>query len=372
MGNMGNRMIQYMAALALAERVPGARIVQIHLPEWGIQIAPFEGDVARTEIVTTARIERGRLAAALNDGSLDRVDIRSYAQHIGNFLAPDAYRGVFQTPLPPEAAGGPDELVCNIRQGDVLDAHHPDYVLISPDFYADLIATTGLRPVFCGQLEATPYLETLKKRFPHARYVPSRGAIGDFAFLLGACNIVPAVSSFSWLAAWLSQAARVFMPVLGVLHPLQAPSVNLLPLNDPRFSFYLFPFHYAVPVAEAASAHASLRGLWRRMPPERLDALLARPAPRAAPPPELFEEASYLAAYPDIKAAVEAGHFPSGRHHYEAFGMAEGRTPCAIDRAWYCSTYPIAAIEMSQGESPDPLSHWIEIGRSRGYLRGPT
>ena len=79
MGNIGNRMIQYMAALALAARVPGARIVQIHLPEWGIQIAPFEGDVPRTEIVTTPRLDLVRLAASLNDGSLARVDIRTYA-----------------------------------------------------------------------------------------------------------------------------------------------------------------------------------------------------------------------------------------------------------------------------------------------------
>jgi hypothetical protein len=174
MGNMGNRMIQYLVALSLAQRVPGARIVQIHLPEWGIGIAPFEGTAPRTEIVTTPRVDLERLAACLNDGSLECVDIRTYGQHIDNLLAPPAYRGLFHAPSVPQAAGSPDELVCNIRQGDILDAHHPDYVLIPPDFYAELIATTGLRPVFCGQLEATPYLETLKKRFPAARYEPRR------------------------------------------------------------------------------------------------------------------------------------------------------------------------------------------------------
>ena len=352
--------------------MPGARVVKIHLPEWGIQIAPFEGEVPRTEIVTTPRVDLDRLAAALNSGQLDRVDIRTYGQHVDNFLSPAAYRSLLPAPVAAEAAGSADELVCNIRQGDILDAHHPDYVLIPIDFYAELIANTGLRPVFCGQLEASPYIETLKKRFPQARFVPSLGALRDFDFLRASHNIAPSISTFSWLAAWLSQAERIFMPVLGVFHPLQVRSVNLLPLADPRFAFTLFPFHYAVPVAEAAAAHAGLRGLWRRMPPERLAALL-RPAAPAPPPPDpaLFDEARYLATYPDIRDAVAAGHFPSGRHHYNNFGRSEGRDPCAIDKAWYCRTYPIAAIEMSQGECPDPLQHWLEVGRHRHYARNP-
>jgi hypothetical protein len=372
MGNMGNRMIQYMVALSLAERVPGARVVQIHLPEWGIQIAPSNGLVAHTGIVTESRIDLEGLAAALNDGSLDCVDIRTYGQHIDNFLAPHFYRDLFAAPPMQEAPGGHDEIVCNIRQGDILDAHHPDYVLIPPDFYAELVEATGLRPVFCGQLETSPYLRTIKKRFPGARYVPSLGAIQDFAFLRASRHIVPSISSFSWLAAWLSRADRIYMPVLGMFHPLQARSVNLLPLADPRFSFTLFPFHYAVPVAGVQRAHASLRGLWRGMPPARLGAMFAQRAqPPEAPPAFLFDEARYLATYPDIRQAVEGGHFPSGRHHYDAFGRAEGRECCAVDKAWYCSTYPMAAIELSQGDAADPVHHWLELGRNRGYRRQP-
>ena len=197
----------------------------------------------------------------------------------------------------------------------------PDYVLVPIDFYADLLAQTGLKPVFCGQLETTPYLKLLKKRFPQARYVPSRGAVADFEFLRASRNILPSVSSFAWLAAWLSTAERIFMPVLGVLHPLQVPSVNLLPLDDPRFSFYLFPFHYAVPVDEAAAAHKTLLGLWRLLPPERLRRLLEAPRP---PDSEWFDEDFYLGAYPDIRQAVMEGHFPSGQHHYDAFGPRRG------------------------------------------------
>ena len=158
-------------------------------------------------------------------------------QHIDNFLPPDAYRGLFSAP-PPEAPGAEDELVCNIRQGDILDAHHPDYVLIPVDFYAELIESTGLRPVFCGQLEMTPYLETIKERFPAARFVPSRGAVGDFAFVRASRHIVPSVSSFGWLAAWLSAAEQIFMPVLGVLHPLQVAIGQSTAARRSAFRFF--------------------------------------------------------------------------------------------------------------------------------------
>ena len=371
MGNMGNRMIQYMVALALAERVPGAQLAQIHLPEWQIQIPPHADALPRTEIVTDARVDLARLAAALNDGSLDCVDIRTYGQQMVNFLPRTAYLEVFRAPELAIEPCGPDDLLCNIRQGDILDAHHSDYVLIPLDFYTELVEQTGLKPVFCGQLEPSPYIEALRGRFPGARFVPSQGAVGDFAYMRRACNIVPAISSFSWLAAWLSGAERIFMPVLGVFHPLQARSVDLLPLDDPRFSFYLFPFQYAVPVADFAAAHAALRGLWRKMPPARLARLLAAPAQSVPLEAHLaiFDEAFYLAKYPDIADAVAGGHFPSGRHHYENFGFAEGRDPCRIDKAWYCQTYPIAAVEMSQGDAIDPLRHWISLGAFRGYAR---
>lgn len=38
-----------------------------------------------------------------------------------------------------------------------------------------------------------------------------------------------------------------------------------------------------------------------------------------------FDERDYLAANPDVAAAVRNGHFGSGREHYEAFGRSEGR-----------------------------------------------
>jgi hypothetical protein len=38
-----------------------------------------------------------------------------------------------------------------------------------------------------------------------------------------------------------------------------------------------------------------------------------------------FDEESYLSKYPDVRAAVAAGLFRSGYHHYTVCGSHEGR-----------------------------------------------
>jgi hypothetical protein len=392
MGNLGNQMIQYMVARAVADYAGPARLSAVGLSLFGLHHPLIEGDFPATEIVTGPRVEVDRLARALATGRLQRVDIRTYGQRIENFLPAQAYRPVFVADaaaatglatagaaagLATAGAGtglaaagaADDELLCNIRQGDILDGHHPDYVLLPIAFYADLVALTGLRPVFLGQLDDTPYLQALRARFPMARFVASEGAAVDFERIRRSRHIVPAISTFSWLAAWLSDAEQIFLAVLGLFNPAQNRAVDLLPLYDSRYRFFQFPAHYASPVAGFAAAHAALGGLWRQMPGCELAALLsATPPPRRKGPYcAAFDEHFYRASHADIAAAIDAGQLPSGRHHYETCGFDEGRIAFALDRAAYCQDYPIAALEIAQGAYWAPEHHWLECGRARGY-----
>ena len=371
MGNLANQMIQYMVALSLAARVGRCRLSHVHLPDWGIEHPYIVGDFPATEIVTAQTVPLDRLAEALRSGALDRVDLRTYGQRLENFLPAADYRTVFRTDRTDIEGAGDGELLCNIRQGDILDGHHPDYVLVPPDFYADLVAETGLRPVFMGQLEPSPYMDTLRRRFPQARFLPSEGAVTDFERVRRSRHVVPSVSTFGWLAAWLSEAERIYLPVLGLLHPLQSHATSLLPFGDARYRFYLFPHHYAVPVERAAAAHAAIRGLWRAVPHQDLARMLRRPeyVRDSSLCLALFEEDFYRAAYRDVDGAVSAGHIPTGRHHYEHYGYHEGRDPFFIDKSWYCTTYPIAAVELGGGGFADVHHHWLAVGRERGYLR---
>jgi hypothetical protein len=369
MGNLGNQMIQYMVARAVADYAGPARLSAVGLEEFGVHHPAIEGDFPATEIVTTDRIEVDRLAAALASGRLQRVDIRTYGQRIENFLPAQAYRPAFTDAWADVTATGPDELLCNLRQGDILDGHHPDYVLLPIEFYAELVARTALRPVFMGQIEASPYVAALRARFPAARFVASGGPAADFEMIRRARYIVPSISTFAWVAAWLSDAEQIYLPVVGLFNPVQNRNVDLLPLRDPRYKFFHFPVHYAVPVADFAAAHQAVGGLWREMSPYSLGALLHR-----VPPPRreslfraAFDEPYYRATNPDIAAEIDAGALPSGQYHYETCGFAEGRGAFAFDRAKYCREHPIAAVEIAQGDFWDPEHHWLEVGRARGY-----
>jgi hypothetical protein len=372
MGNLGNQMIQYAIARALAARIGEVCFSNVNLPQFGILHPVIAGEFPATETITSHTVELDRLARALAGGALQRADIRTYGQRMENFLPAQAYEQVFPAPARPPDTAQDDELLCNIRQGDILDGHHPDYVLIPPAFYAALADETGLRPVFMGQLDGTPYMDALRARFPRARFLPSLGAETDFARIRGARHIVPAISTFSWLAAWLSDADRIYLPVLGLFNPAQNRAVNLLPLDDRRYRFYHFPIAHGTHVVHHAHAHAALHGLWRYMPPDRLDALLRRtPPPRQKPfYLQAFDEAFYRAAHADIAQAIADGNLPDGKHHYERSGFDEGRVCFALDRAWYCRTYPIAAVEIAQGEYWDAEHHYLEVGRARRYRRG--
>ena len=60
---------------------------------------------------------------------------------------------------------------------------------------------------------------------------------------------------------------------------------------------------------------------------------------------------------------------PTGRHHFEQYGFDEGRLAFDMDNAWYCTAYPIAAVEISERYAADPAQHWVRFGRARGYRR---
>lgn len=93
-----------------------------------------------------------------------------------------------------------------------------------------------------------------------------------------------------------------------------------------------------LPPAIAARTVSAVRA-WVEAARQSLDTLLP-PASAAIPeapscaaasepvePPRamVFDEAAYLALYPDVATAVAAGAYPSGRQHYLERGMREGR-----------------------------------------------
>ena len=82
----------------------------------------------------------------------------------------------------------------------------------------------------------------------------------------------------------------------------------------------------------------------------------------------LVDEDWYLALYPEIAAAIEAGHFRSGEHHYVMYGILEGRLPRKpdFDEAWYLDAYPDIAAAVRDGRLASGYEHYIREGCLEG------
>ena len=370
MGNLANYMIQVMAALAVKSHAPDSVIIGESLLEWNIHFPTSDDDSLVTKEVHTQKMDVRALGAMLQTGEIQRLSLMSYAQHIGNFLSRENYTSVFDAKSIAVEGYSKDFLVINIRAGEILDARHPYYTLLPTSFYKALIEQTQLTPVFMGQLGDDPYSMRLRKEFPSAIFEPSRGAMIDFEMIRRSKNIVPSVSTFSWLAAWLSDADQIHFPLSGLLNPMQTGEIDLLPLGDQRYRLYLFPINYAVEVHQLDKSHSALQGMWREFSHD-MYAAIRRDRPRFSPGTEnwmkVFSEDFYLKCHPDIQIAVQEGWFPSGREHFAAIGMAEGRAAFYFDSFWYSRSYPVAALEVAQGDFQDLRHHYVGIGRQRGY-----
>jgi hypothetical protein len=355
-----------------ASLVADCRIANVSLPEWGVEHPAIAsaGPVAVVERSPFQRIDLPGLAKAVRAGQIRRVEWSGYGQRMENFLPRAHYQQIFAAHRPPAFRFGPRHLVCPVRTGDILTGEHRDYPLTPVEFYQQLAEATGLQPVFVGQTEPNDYTDRLRAGFPDAMFLASEGPLGDFELIRAASNIAIGVSTFAWLAAWLSQADNIFMAVSGLFHPMQTRDVDLLPFGDDRYKFWLFPFNLPVPLDRHAAVHRRLAPYLRLVPHDVLQRQL-REAPRfgcsLARFAAAFDEAFYLAANPDVRAAVDAGHLGSGRDHYIRYGFAERRLPFAVDAAWYSEQYPLAAFELAQGDYADFADHYLAVGEARGY-----
>jgi len=78
-----------------------------------------------------------------------------------------------------------------------------------------------------------------------------------------------------------------------------------------------------------------------------------------------FDQAWYLAVYPDVEAAIRRGLFRHAFDHYWQFGRNEGRLPRApdfVDEAWYLAVYPDVHEAIARGEFESARDHFIKIG----------
>lgn len=266
-----NLMIRYMVGTKLRDLVPDLIMSRVDLPYWSIHLpeVPVRDDERICEIRTEQDMPFERLRYLSDGGLVTRFDWLSYGQRLENFPPVERCRDLFRSAASFVAVSD-DEILCPVRGAEILDAIHPGYTSVPVDFYEEIATETGLRPVFMGQLADNSYTRALRGRFPLARFLPPGGVVEDFQTIRNAANIVVPISTFGWLAAWLSRARHIVLPVFGIFDRRCFGLHDLLPLADPRYAFYQFPQQAAVPLEEMARAHAEIRGRWRKVEPMTL------------------------------------------------------------------------------------------------------
>ncbi|MEG4485986.1 calcium-binding protein [Microcoleus sp. D2_18a_B4] len=91
---------------------------------------------------------------------------------------------------------------------------------------------------------------------------------------------------------------------------------------------------------------------------------------------DIFDEPYYLAQYPWVKPAIDAGIIKSGREHFEKFGQAGGLTQVSryFDEETYLSQNPDIAPLLRTPNNPNApfatgLDHFIQYGYEEGRTR---
>ena len=81
-----------------------------------------------------------------------------------------------------------------------------------------------------------------------------------------------------------------------------------------------------------------------------------------------FDENFYLATYPDIMAAYQAGRISNLHEHFIEDGYFEGRlgTDPAVDDEFYRETYPDVAKALASGKVTSAFDHYVTAGCFEG------
>lgn len=247
-GGTGNRVFQYFFGHLLQKNVKDACLIGYDIPLFSMK-SSSANEIPERHAVVEGRHEFniGRIIYAMNSGFLDAVTLRTYSQRMEYLPDLPNARELLATGLNPAlGATVPDDaLLIHIRWPQPSDGGHGDYMPLPISYYMKIIESTGLKPIFMGQIEDSPYFDKLKQSIPHAEFLPNASPLRDFNTIANAHHIVISTSSFSWLAAWLStNAVTIHLPVCGLLNPHQRADVDLLPYPDRRFRYYKFPVTY--------------------------------------------------------------------------------------------------------------------------------
>lgn len=240
LGNMGNQMLQYMFAIRVRQLIGDLEISGYNIEPWALTSAPHTDQGRNSLSFGGHMLDAAHIASMFRRGILRDATLGGLGFKLSNYASASHYKDIFNANHVDVEGYGPDAVVINIRGAEILRGIHPDYGPVPFSYIDAVIRNSGARPVFLGQIGDDSYSQLLKTRYPDAEFQPSRGPLVDFEVLRRSHQVSMSVSTFSWLACWLSNAKIIHYPLAGMFNPVQRPDIDLTPIDDPRYRFYSF------------------------------------------------------------------------------------------------------------------------------------
>lgn len=238
-GRLGNNLFQYCLGRIMATELGFDLIAE---PIEGFPNA-ISWKQSRDSYLFRKRVllkgHRLNLAAILADRRRRRIALKGFFQRY-EYYRPykELIRADWLGPeIPPRFPD--DELTISIRAGDIWQQQtqrwiHPDYVALPFSFYERILERGNWNKVHViSEDRDDPMAQKIATRYEAEVY--SGSVLSDFTLLRSSSNIVLSVSTFSWWAAWLSNARRVFVPRVGLFDPAVRPDVDLQVDDEDRY-----------------------------------------------------------------------------------------------------------------------------------------
>jgi len=244
-GQLGNNLFQYSLGRIIAEET-GRKLVASPIPGFPETRTEVDGTVGEGSpiICSGQTIDLDHLLRSdldrpiLLEGYFQRYEYyRDHASDIQVWLRPGSS---------PEVAPGPADVVVHVRVGDVRKPCRPNAYRPVPRWFYETVLRrlTWARLLVVSNDPDDPLTRYVEQEFGGT--VVSVSVQSDFETLRCARRIVMSASTFSWWAAWLSDADEIYLPTTGTWNPsvrwafASVRDVDLV-VDQPR---YRYPHSY--------------------------------------------------------------------------------------------------------------------------------
>ena len=238
-GRLGNQMFQLALGHILASQLSRKLCVKGNAKRLSKRTylqAPEDLDLDKCEILHGHVIYKQQIDEAVNNNKTLMLNghFQRYAYYAPYKLQ---ITNLFRESLFKDIAGGGDsDIVFHLRTTDyrkprVIQQHIQP---VSFDYFRKVYESRLWQQAVIVTDDPRDELVLRMQQLTNAKIV-SGHPISDFNFIRNSKNIVLSTSTFSWWAAWLSDANCIYFPKQGNFNPLLRPDIDLA-VNEQRYN----------------------------------------------------------------------------------------------------------------------------------------